>query len=77
MRMTSIADDSEVMAFAGLAAEHFAEHPDHTSYGDIKEGEFLALRWGLDGDCVLVLKLHEYFEPVNFQNIIQRGDKDA
>jgi hypothetical protein len=73
-RMTTEREELERLEFARKAAAHFAEHPEHCSYtlGDIVPGVFLALRWGLDKDCVLVLKLDEYERPVNFQNIIKR-----
>jgi hypothetical protein len=29
------------------------------------------MRWGMGGDCVLVLKLDEDFELVNYQQIIR------
>jgi hypothetical protein len=41
--------------------------------GEIEPGCWLALRWGMGKDCVLVLKLDEFEQPVNFQNIIKRA----
>jgi hypothetical protein len=71
--MTTVADERERIAFAEEAAAHFGAHPEHWSYstdGLITPGGLIALRWGLDRDCVLVLRLHEYEQPVNFQNIV-------
>lgn len=75
-RMTSISEESERMDFAKAAAAHFATHPKHWSYsggGEITPGSFLALRWGLGDDCVLVLRLDPDEDPVNFQQIIRDG----
>ena len=72
-RMTSIAAETARMDFAKKAAAHFEAHPDHASFGDIAPGNLLALRWGLGNDCVLVLRLDENEEPVNFQSIIKRS----
>lgn len=72
-RMTTKADELERLAFAEQAAADFAAHPEHCSYsyGEIKPGAYLALRWGLGNDCVLVLKLCDYFEPVNYQQLVK------
>ena len=59
------------MEFAKDAAKHFAENPSHSSYGDIKPGSLIALRWGLVDDCVLVLKLNSEHIPVNYQQLIK------
>lgn len=59
------------LAFARKAAAHFAVHDLHSSYGDLKPGSLLALRWGLGNDCVLVVRLDENFEPCNYQQLIK------
>ena len=74
-RLTTVAQEREQIEFAEKAALHFASHPEHSSFGEIKQGEYLALRWGLGNDCVLVLKLDEYFEPVNYQQLIKRVNR--
>jgi len=38
--------------------------------GDFNRGYFLALRWGMDFDCVVVVKLCEYEETINYCQII-------
>jgi hypothetical protein len=60
------------LAFAEKAAAWFSEHPEHRSYTDgyIEPGCLLALRWGLGNDCVLVMKLDEFFEPTIYTQII-------
>lgn len=70
-RMTTLSDELERIEFAKRAAKHFAEKPEHWSFGDMKPGDFLALRWGLGDDCVLILKLDPDFQPVNFQQLIR------
>lgn len=73
IRMTSKTAELERLAFAEKAAAHFKEHPEHWSYtdGDIEPGAFFALRWGGGGNCVLVLKLDDFDEPVNYQELIR------
>jgi hypothetical protein len=61
----------EELAFARKAAEHFARCPKHNSYGPLDPGSFLALRWGLDGDCVVVLKLDEFHVATNYAELIR------
>ena len=71
-RMTSFHNERALIIFAGEAATDFAENPKHQSFGDIyTPGSLIALRWGLDKDCVLVIKLDEYWENVNFQNCVE------
>jgi len=57
--------------FATEAAKDFAAHPEHATYGKIGAGEYLALRWGLDNDCVLVIKQDEFSEAVNYQQLVR------
>lgn len=71
MRVTSVSEQQEIIAFAERAAQDFAKDPNMTSFGTIGGGAFLALRWGLGNDCVLVLKQDECFEPVVFGQIIK------
>jgi len=73
-RTTSIAQEKTQIKFAEEAAEYFTKHPEHSSYGDLVPGSFIALRWGLGDDCVLVLKLDEYFQNVNYQQAVTKGE---
>jgi hypothetical protein len=77
MKMVYWSDLEEEMAFAQRAAKHFAEHPEHSSFGDLKPGSFLALRWGIGNDCVVILKLDEHFEPTNYQQLIRKFQRDT
>jgi hypothetical protein len=71
MRQTTVETTMEELDFAQKAAAYFAAHPDKSSYGDLDPESFLALRWGLGEDCVLVLKLHDYHQATNYTNIIR------
>lgn len=65
MRQVHESDLLEELAFAKRAAEKFASDPSMHSFSDaeIERGKFLALRWGLGDDCVLVLKLDDIHTP--------------
>jgi len=67
-------EEDEVREFAERAASHFANHERCTSYTDanIEAGYLFALRFGLDEDCVIVFRLDENFEPINYQQLIKR-----
>ena len=54
--------------FVELAAAHFQKHPEHFTYGELTEGSYFGVRWGLGKDCVLVFKVGS--EPVNYCNVI-------
>lgn len=78
MRMVKVEEEMEKIRFAERAARYFALHPkcDTCVDGDIEPGCLLAVRWGINKDCVLILKLDDHFEPTNYQNIInvKRGE---
>jgi hypothetical protein len=60
--------------FAFKAADWFSKNDKGVTYsaegGRIIPGEYFAVRWGLGNDCVLVLKLDEFYEPQLYGNII-------
>lgn len=72
MRMTHLSEEVINQEFAKRAAEHFSSNPAHRSYtdGDIEKGCLFALKFGLGNDCVVVFKLDDEFEPINYQNLI-------
>ena len=72
MRMVKVEEEMEQIRFAEKAARYFALRPPAYAYsdGEFSPGSLLALRYGLNSDCVLVLKLDDKFEPTNYQNII-------
>jgi len=57
--------------FVKTAAKAFNEHPEYDSFGDLEEGSYLALRWGLDDDSVLLLKLADDFSPTIYDQVIK------
>jgi len=73
MRGTTLLEYRELANFAAAAACHFKDNPQSATYGDNfpDPGCYLALRWGLGDDCVLVVKLDPDFEAVNFQQAIR------
>ena len=74
-RMTTLEDEEKLLDFVRLVAEHFSDHPETATYGELGGGNFFALRWGMGEDCVVVLKQDEDWKPVNFQNIIKKEGK--
>ena len=72
MRMVKVEEEMEQIRFAERAARYFALHQDMAAYSDngIDHGCFLALRGGVDKNCVMVVKIDDKFEPTNYQNII-------
>jgi len=40
----------------------------------LEEGTFLALKWGLLDDCVLLLKLDDFFSPTVYGQVIKNKD---
>lgn len=76
-RMTTISAEQGLVDFAKKAAEYMEKSPRTTTFGDLEPGTFLAIRWGLGDDCLLVVKLDDDFHPLNFQQAIPRGDKSV
>ena len=76
--MTYINDEIETQEFAKLAAERFAGNKELYSFTKDKiiPGCLFALRWGLGEDCVVVFKLDENFEPINFQQLVKKYTKE-
>lgn len=74
MKAMYLSEETAKLYFVKEASAAFAEKPELYSYskGRIKPGEFLALRWGLGKDCVLVVKLCEDFVPELYQQVIQK-----
>lgn len=70
--MTSVEEEESLLKVVKDAAENFEGNPKHASFGDLTPGSYLALRWGLGEDCILILKLDHYFENRNYQQAIKR-----
>ena len=74
MKKVFISEDDEVRDFAKKAAMFFAKYDDYYTFarGGIEAGELLAVRFGLDHDCVVVFRLDKGFEPINYIQLINR-----
>ena len=75
MKMTSFKDLDDKVSFATAAKDHFRHNPKSITFskhGQPEPGEFYAVRFGLDNDCVVIFKIDEYEEILNFQNCIPR-----
>jgi len=70
--MVNLSDELEQIEFAKQAAALFATDEKKSSYGEINPGGFIALRWGLGDDCVLVLKLDEFHVPTNYAGLVRQ-----
>ena len=75
MRHVYINSELERHAFAKKAALAFEGDSRMSSYGEVTLGGYLALRWGLGNDCVLVLKLDDYFEPELYTHLIKTVER--
>ena len=71
MKMIYAEEVSKELDFARRAAERFAKDEKLFTYGDIESGGFLALRWGLGEDCVVVVKIDSDHIPTNYQQLIR------
>lgn len=73
MKMVTASDVEEELQFAKDAAKAFAEDPSISTWrkAEIKPGIFMALRWGMGEDCVVVIKLDENHIPTNYQNLVK------
>lgn len=74
MRMVYMSEDDEVRDFAKMAAMVFAKHRSIYTYtnGGIEAGGLFAVRFGGGDNCVVVFRLDEDFEPINYQQLIDR-----
>lgn len=73
MKMVYMDEDDEIRDFAKRAAKSFAENDKYVTFTDsaIEAGCLFAMRFGLGEDCVVVFRLDEDFEPVNYQQLIE------
>ena len=79
MRMVNLYEDDNVKEFAQKAAKHLAEHDEHTTFtdSDIEAGCLFAMRYGFFNDCVVVFRLDDVFEPVNYQQLNETYVEDT
>lgn len=73
MRMVHLDEEDEVREFAKKAAKSFTANEQFITFtdGEVEAGCLFAIRWGFGADCVLVFRLDEDFEPVNYQQLIK------
>jgi hypothetical protein len=57
--------------FAKMAARYFNLNKEKTSFteGEIERGCFFALRYGCDGNGVVVFKIDDFVSPTNYIDI--------
>ena len=74
MRMVYMSGDEGVRDFAKMAAMAFANHKSVHTYtnGGIEAGELFAVRFGGGDNCVVVFRIDEDFEPINYQQLIDQ-----
>ena len=73
MRMTHIGEN-EFEEFAKKAVECFEADPKiitYSEHGEPRPDELYAIRFGMGNDCVVVFRVHEFCEVVNFQQCIK------
>ena len=77
--MVRLDEKYEVREFAQKAAKYFSEHNECTTFtmSDIEAGCLFAMRYGFFNDCVVVFRLDDVFEPVNYQQLIERYVEDT
>ena len=70
MQMTSLSERKEKDQFAERAARYLKENPEKYSYtdGEIKQGEYFGIRFGMGNDCVVVFLIGD--EVLNYQQIL-------
>lgn len=75
MRLVYPSDLRDEIAFAERVAKAMGKDPEMQSYtdGEIVPGCLIGLRWGLEDDCVLVLRLSDYHTPTIYGEVIQSG----
>lgn len=69
--ITTVKEEEALLKFVSDAAHYFAANPNKWTYGgEPTPGEYLALRWGLNRDCVKVIKVDAFFEPILYEQSI-------
>ena len=74
MIIAYMSEDDKVRDFAKMAAKAFASHKGMYTYtnGGIEAGELFAVRFGFGDNCVVVFRIDEDFEPINYQQLIDQ-----
>jgi len=78
MIMTYIDDETDILNFVQVASEHFSTHHKHTTFTleDITPGCLMALRYGGGNDCIVVFRLSDKYEVINFQQCIKQQKRN-
>lgn len=73
MKMVRLDEEDEVKEFAQKAAKYFSEHSECTTFtiSGIEAGCLFAMCYGFFNDCVVVFRLDDVFEPINYQQLIK------
>jgi hypothetical protein len=73
MKQVNLHNELKQIEFAKIAAKRFAGHPEISTYSldKIEPGCFLAIRWGMGEDCVLVVKLDDSHVPINYAQLVR------
>lgn len=68
MKHRRLNEEFEKIALVQAAKEAFDKDPKLATFsiGDVVEGSLFAVRWGLDNDCIMILKIDESTEPEIF-----------
>ena len=76
MKCVTYESEISILEFTNRAKDHFENNKKSVTYtySDIVAGCLFATRWGLSDDCILVFRLDDDFEPVNFQQIIKEAE---
>ena len=77
MRHTTIEAELEIHAFVRDAAEAFAKDIRLSSWRRkdfIEDDCYMALRWGIGEDCIVVIKVDSTFSPVLYAQVIEKKE---
>lgn len=70
MTTTTLESRSKELEFVREVATAFASDQKMNSYGELTPGSLLAIRWGLHGRAIKVVRLAEDFEPVVYVDAV-------
>ena len=73
MQMTSTQEMERLIAFTRKAAEVLRDNNNLVTFtdGDIEPGCLFGVRWGIGGDCLLILKIDEFAPIINMQQALR------
>jgi len=74
MISTSLEQEAEVTDFVKKAKEAFLKEPNASTFGSMEKGTLFAIRWGIMDRGIVVVRLDNDFEPINFQDAIVKNN---